>query len=342
MKKYLRILLNLAILLLVALFVLYMFFSLNGKTVEYGETENMTGEASYFESPCTLADVFALPKGTKRIQLFEDIINCTTTDSVYIYSKAGMFRNRFFAGEGISDIAVDGQEIYVLFPLKIKVFTPEGLLLREWEACSDNSLYASIALTKDFVFVTDAENRNMCRFAKDGRFLQFIDSPRGFAIPTGDFDIDSFRDTIYCVNPGRHQIESYTNDGRFIASFGIPGSKPGTFPGCCNPASIAFTSEGQLLTSEKGNPRVCLFERSGRFVEMLLNAKMLGGGHAAYEIQSAGNRIYVAGRNEMKVYTYEKKSTTHNNPTEKYNNRTTKYNNYITKYNNRITTYNKV
>jgi hypothetical protein len=305
MTKYQRILLNLAILALVAFFMLYMFLSLNDRTVEYGETENVAEDAASFESPCAASGVFALPEGTKRIKLFNNVIYCATDDSVSVYGKEGALHNRFFAGEGISDMVANGQEVYVLFPLKIKVFSPEGVLDREWEACSDNSIYASIALTKDFVFITDAENCNICQFAKDGRFLRFIDSPRGFVIPTGDFDIDSFRDTVYCVNPGRHQVESYTTDGKFIASFGIPGSKPGTFPGCCNPAAIAFTPDGQLITSEKGNPRICLFERSGKFVEMLLNAKLLGGGHTAYEVQSSGNRIYVAARNEMKVYSYK-------------------------------------
>jgi hypothetical protein len=40
---------------------------------------------------------------------------------------------------------------------------------------------------------------------------------------------------------------------------------------------------------------------------MLLNAKLLGGGHTAYEIQSSDGRIYVAGRHEMKVYIFVKK-----------------------------------
>ena len=57
-----------------------------------------------------------------------------------------------------------------------------------------------------------------------------------------------------------------------------------------------------MLTSEKGNPRVCLYERSGRFIEMLLNARMLGSGHEAYEIQTSENRLFVAYRKEIKVF----------------------------------------
>jgi hypothetical protein len=300
MSNHWRILLNIAVLALVAAFVLYMFFSLNDKTVDYGETAGASDDA--FVSPCSVAGVFSLPKGTKRIRLKEDVIYNATEDSVFVFNKSGSFIRQFYAGEGISDITACNNEIYVLYPLKVKIFTPEGALVREWEACSDNSMYRSIALTDDFAFVTDAENRNICQFTKDGRFVRFIDSPRGFVIPTRDFDIDTFRDTVYCVNSGRHQIESYTTEGHFIASFGIPGSKPGTFPGCCNPAAIAFTTDGYLLTSEKGNPRVCIFERSGRFIEMLLNAKSLGGGHEAYEIQADGDMIYVAGSREMKVY----------------------------------------
>ena len=186
------------------------------------------------------------------------------------------------------------------------VFEPNGNPAREWEACSDNSLYTSIALAGRYAFVTDAENKNICQFnAADGVFIRFINSPRGFVVPSYSFAVESFRDTVYCVNPGRHQVETYTSEGKFIASFGIPGSKPGAFSGCSNPDLIAFTESGHLLASEKGNPRICMFERSGRFVRMMLNAKTLGGGRDAYAVQSAGDRIYAAGREQITVYKYQ-------------------------------------
>ncbi|MDR1155443.1 MAG: hypothetical protein LBL04_12115 [Bacteroidales bacterium] len=302
MSKQLHIVLNLAILLLVAGFVGYVIVSVNSGTVEYSGAET---ESADFVSPCTLEATGALPGGVRRMRLSGDRIYLASSDSVFAFGRDDMVcLNRFYAGENMADIAVDNgkEEIYALYGAEVRVFTRNGKLIREWEACSDNALYASIALSDDYAFVTDAENKNICQYTKDGNFIRFIHSPRGFVIPSYSFDIENFRDTVYCVNSGRHLVESYTVDGKFIGSFGIPGSKPGTFSGCCNPARITFDADGQMLTSEKGNPRVCLFERSGRFVRMLLNSKMLGGGHDACEIQAENGRIYVAGQEKINVY----------------------------------------
>ncbi|MDR2914375.1 MAG: hypothetical protein LBV74_06050, partial [Tannerella sp.] len=111
--------------------------------------------------------------------------------------------------------------------------------------------------------------------------------------------------TIYCVNSGRHLIETYTPDGDFIAAFGGPGAESGFFAGCCNPAYISFTSEGDLLTSEKGNPRVSTFERNGNFKEVLLNSRLLGGGNKAYEVGTDGERLFVAGKNKIMIYKFQ-------------------------------------
>lgn len=302
MSKHWRILLNLVILLLVAGFVGYMAISVSGGAVEYGTAEP---EQADFVSPYIVEATYALPRDVQHLRLLGDTLYMASSDSVYLYGKTGVCLYRFRAEGEMVDIDVADGCIYALYPSKVKVFTPDGLPVREWEACSDNAGYCSLALTNDYVFVTDAENQNICQYTKDGNFVRFINSPRGFVIPSYTFAIESFRDTLYCVNSGRHQIESYTPDGKFVASFGIPGSKPGTFSGCCNPACIALTADGQLLTSEKGNPRVCLFERSGRFVRMLLNSKTLGGGHTAYRIQTEENKIYAAGNHTLTVYRHK-------------------------------------
>ena len=91
-----------------------------------------------------------------------------------------------------------------------------------------------MALTGDFVFITDAQNKNIVKYSREGNFKTFIDSPRDFIIPSYSFDILSYNDTLYCVNSGRHLIESYTLDGDFIAAFGGSGTEHGFFAGCCN------------------------------------------------------------------------------------------------------------
>ena len=203
---------------------------------------------------------------------------------------------------GVRDIAIRENLIYLLFPTSLKVYSHEGMEVKAWEACSDNSNYCSFTLASDYVFVTDADNKNICKYTTDGNFITFINSPRGFIIPSYSFDIDTWNDTIYCVNAGRQQIETYTLNGEFIASFGHPGGQPGAFAGCCNPSHILFTNEGDILTSEKGNPRICAFEKNGRFKNLLLNSKTLGGGSNAYDIKICDDKLYVALNKTVSVF----------------------------------------
>jgi hypothetical protein len=37
------------------------------------------------------------------------------------------------------------------------------------------------------------------------------------------------------------------------------------FCGCCNPSHLALTPDGKFITSEKGLPRVKVYDRAGRF-----------------------------------------------------------------------------
>jgi hypothetical protein len=332
MRKGLRIIINILILLVVAGFVWYMISSLSSGETLYSsiETEQQGQEA--FVNPYTKEASFEVSENIKALELVDNKIYIAADNSVMIYDLSGVLLARFevngvvnyesgttdedsnptnttvdssiatSATAGVRDIVVSDNLIYLLFPTSIKVYSPEGREVKAWEACSDNSNYCSLTLSSGFVFVTDADNKNICKYTTDGNFVKFIQSPRGFVIPNFSFDIDTWNDTIYCVNAGRQQIETYTTDGDFIASFGHPGGQPGAFSGCCNPVYILFTPEGDILTSEKGNPRVCVFEKNGRFKNLLLNSKMLGGGNNAYDIKICDNKLYVALNKTVSIF----------------------------------------
>ena len=331
MRKGLRIIINILILLVVAGFVWYMISSLSKEEVLYSGAEAEQQGQDVFVSPYTKESSFIVPENINALELSDNKIFIATTNSVMIYDLSGTLMGSFKvsgiisyedgdelsdvtdmgseainedAGSvaGVRDIVVSDNLIYLLFPTSIKVYSLEGLEVNAWKACSDNSNYCSLTLTSGFVFVTDAENKNICKYTIDGNFIKFIHSPRGFVIPNFSFDIDTWNDTIYCVNAGRQQIEKYTPDGDFIASFGHPGGQPGAFAGCCNPAYILFTAEGDMMTSEKGNPRICLYEKNGRFKSLLLNSKILGGGSNAYDIKISNEKLYVALNKTVSVF----------------------------------------
>ena len=320
MKKELRIIINVLILLVVAGFVWYMISSFSKEKPSYNPAETEQQNEVVFVSPYTKSLSFEVPEKICALELVDDKIYVAAMNSVMIYDLSGTLMNRFVvsgvvdyggndgaetgadAGGDVRDLTVMDSLIYVLFPTSIKVYSLDGQEVNAWEACSFNSNYCSMTLASDFVFVTDAENKNICKYTTDGNFITFIESPRGFVIPSFSFDIATWNDTIYCVNSGRQQIEMYTLDGNFIASFGHPGGQPGAFAGCCNPSHILFTNEGDILTSEKGNPRICVFEKNGRFKNLLLNSKVLGGGSNAYDIKINSDKLYVALNKTVSVF----------------------------------------
>jgi len=300
MRKELKIALNLAIFLLVAGFIWYMVTSLNKEERTYADTGAANVES--FVSSYTKISVFDLPSEVNRFELVDNKLYISAAQSVYIYDTEGRQQFSFPVKADARDITVGGDSIYVLYPTYIEVYSPEGTLIHEWEACSELSDYCSLAIAGEYVFVTDAANKNICQYTREGGFRRFIQSPRGFIIPSYNFDIESRNDTVYCVNSGRHLVETYTLDGEFISAFGGPGGEAGFFAGCCNPAYISFMPDGQLITSEKGNPRVCYYGTNGEFKEVLLNNRLLGGGNKAYEVRAANNSLFVAGKDRINVY----------------------------------------
>lgn len=298
MGKTFKIILNIAIFLVVVGFMWYMIRSVNEEEITYAESQQETTFVSSYKQVSS----FELPEEINRFEMYDGKLFISAGQMVYIYDADGTQQALFAIKQNARDIIAEDGKVYVLYPTFIEVYTADGELSHEWEACSELSDYCSFALAGDFVFVTDAENKNICKYTKEGNFVKFIQSPRGFIIPSYLFDIESRNDTIYCANSGRHLIETYTLDGDFIAAFGGPGAEAGFFAGCCNPVYLSFTSEGELITSEKGNPRISRFQRNGEFGEVLLNSRLLGGGSKAYEVRAEGERLFVAGKNKIMIY----------------------------------------
>ena len=307
MKKIFKITLNLAIFFVIIGFVWYMVAKINSDTSpKSGTGDNSTDT---FVSPYKQVASFKLPEDINRFELQDDKLYISAGQTVYIFDTEGKLLSSFPAEQDVRDITVCEDEVYLLYPTRIAVYSMSGELVRQWEACSDLSDYCSFTIVGNGVFVTDAANKNICKYTTEGNFVKFIKSPVGFIIPSYSFDIDSWNDTIYCVNSGRHLVEIYKPDGIFIGGFGNSGSEAGSFAGCCNPAYISFTSGGMLLTSEKGIPRITCFKRNGKFLSLLLDSKTLGGGSQAYQVKALNDKLFVAGKNTISIFQYDKTKT---------------------------------
>jgi len=77
------------------------------------------------------------------------------------------------------------------------------------------------------------------------------------------------------------------------------------FCGCCNPVHLTHTSNGEIITSEKGNPRISCYSSDGKFRSVLLDSKALGGGNVAYNVRLDDDKVIVSGKNRISFFQYD-------------------------------------
>lgn len=264
-------------------------------------------EDEEFVSPYRRVFGFQVPDEISALEVEAGSIFIATPNNISVYGMSGELQTNFPTPSDLRDITIFGGLIYALFPTRIEVYNRQGDIQVEWEACSENSDYCSLAVCQDGVFVTDAANKNICQYALDGTLTRFINSPKGFIVPSYCFAITYMDGIIYCSNPGRHLVESYTTTGEFIASFGKSGAEAGAFSGCCNPAILVPSNNGELLTSEKGIPRISCYRTDGQFRSVLLDSKALGRGHEAYDVRVMKDKLIVTGGDKVSVFQYDKR-----------------------------------
>jgi hypothetical protein len=270
------------------------------------DRDKNTSGGEDFVSPYKQIASFATEGNIAAFEQYGEYLYMATANMISITDNYGKPVSRFVVKEGpIRDMAVDENEIYLLRPYSIEVYSFAGELVREWEACNEHADYCSFALAEHFVFVTDKDNKNICKYTRSGDFVKFIESPNRFIIPSLTYGIVYANGKLYCSNSGRHQVETYTLDGEYTGKFGSPGGNPGAFCGCCNPVHLTHTPSGEIITSEKGNPRISCYGSDGTFRSLLLNSEALGGGNVAYKAKVAGDKIFVAGENLVTIYGYD-------------------------------------
>lgn len=259
-----------------------------------------------FQSPYKLVSSFSTTGEIDGFEIYEDKMIVATPNQIQIYGSSENLENNFAIASNLRDIAVENDLIYLLYPSRIEVYDFSGEHKNEWDACSENADYCSMAASPYHLFVTDASNKNICQYTIDGHLERFIESPNRFIIPSYTFGITYANNSIYCSNPGRHCVERYSVKGQYIGSFGEPGSAPGQFCGCCNPVYIDYTSAGEIITSEKGNPRISCYDSDGNFRNILLDISIMGGGNKAYRVKVNQDKILVAGNSMVSTFQYDK------------------------------------
>jgi len=171
-------------------------------------------------------------------------------------------------------VAPDGR-VFVTERQNVHVFGPEGGRRASWAKAGEGegrfSHLTGIALLEENVYVADAGARVVHRYDTTGDFIADLGGrdPRtgepGILCPSPYLDCAAGPSgMVYVNNPGRWRVEWYDLNNRRIGTWGKQGLGVDEFVGCCNPTNLAVTPDGQVVTAEKGRPRIKVSDPDGR------------------------------------------------------------------------------
>ena len=139
-----------------------------------------------------------------------------------------------------------------------KVMDINGSMGQPWGvAFSKSGVWAVADWSKYLVYVFDGEDQMINKFDSKGSVANQFYHPEGVA-----FDSD---DNLYVTNCGKHRVQKYTVDGKFLLHFGGIGSEDGNlkYPN----GLIAYN--GKVYVSDRDNHRISVFQTNGVFLHTI-------------------------------------------------------------------------
>jgi DNA-binding beta-propeller fold protein YncE len=204
------------------------------------------------------------------MDLHEGRIYITGDSSLVVIQPDGARVGGFAILPGATCLLVETEQIFIGYRSFVTRYDHAGNLLQRWGDLGERAVVTNLAGKEEQLYVADAGNRKVYIFNKEGeRMGEFggeseTAAGHGFIVPSANFDLAVNDDgELWVVNPGRHAIENYSDDGRMRGFW--ENSSVGTegFLGCCNPARIAVMEDGSFVTSEKGMVRIKIHGPSG-------------------------------------------------------------------------------
>jgi hypothetical protein len=207
----------------------------------------------------------------------------------------------------VSSLSNYGDTIFASTIDLILIISSDGKMKDEWGPFEENSIITSVSSNRNYVVYGDAGNKMVIVLDKSGSIKKMIGQNDGqFVLPSPYFDVALNADnTLYTANTGHRRVETRNMDGEIKSYFGEPGTAPGAFCGCCNPAHFAIIPGG-FVTSEKGINRIKILSTTGEFVEYVC-AKNKFTVSVPLDVASAdGKTIYAANPADSKLYVFKR------------------------------------
>ncbi|HZK60640.1 MAG TPA: hypothetical protein VFC41_01100 [Anaerovoracaceae bacterium] len=208
----------------------------------------------------------------------------------------------------VTSLSDYGDTIFASTMELILIISSEGEIKDEWGPFEDKSIITSVSSNSSYVVFADAGNKMLFILDKNGVVQKLIgQNDRQFILPSPYFDaaID-VNNTLFIANTGHRRVETRNIDGELISYFGEPGTAPGAFSGCCNPAHFILTSYG-FVTAEKGINRIKILNKNGEFTEFVSSKNKFTASIPLDLASGDGKTIYAANPADSKLYIFTRK-----------------------------------
>lgn len=204
-----------------------------------------------------------------------DVIAVAGDKAIVLMDQSGEETRRIALDQPASCLAAEGgnaSRLFVGMKDHAEIYGMTGEKVASWTSLGEQAEITSIAVASNEVFIADAGNRLVWRFDLSGALKGQFNGKRktgggsSFVLPSPYFDLATGPDgELWIVNPGKQRIQNYSYDGNPRKAWGRAGMGIQDFCGCCNPSHIAIGPAGDFVTSEKGIPRIKIYDRNGKF-----------------------------------------------------------------------------
>jgi sugar lactone lactonase YvrE len=185
------------------------------------------------------------------------------------------------------------------------VFDAKGKYLRSWGKGMFGNAHGMRADRHGKIWVTDNGDHQVMRFSRDGK-LELILGVKGkpatddksFNRPT-DIAFSPDGKFVYVSDGyGNSRVVKFTYDGRFVKTWGKPGTAPSEFN---TVHSVAVDSKGTVYVSDRENNRIQIFDADGEFLRQWTH---LGATQNIF-ITQADEMFIITHRNNIENLTYD-------------------------------------
>lgn len=210
----------------------------------------------------------------------------------------------------ITALSVYGDTVYAASGELLFLVGNDGRMIAEWGPYEANSIITSVFAGKKLIAFADAGAKRIFILRKDGEVISMLGQGNDkFIIPSPYFDVAlTEEDMVFAANTGHRRIEKWSVDGIKRSQFGEPGTAPGAFCGCCNPAHFAVIPQG-FVTAEKGINRIKILGADGEFIEFVSSKNSFTASSPLDVASTDGEKIYAANPADSKLYVFIRKDT---------------------------------